>query len=430
LTNILLKAKPFPASIIQLDNGLTVIHQHTPAMPVAAVDVWVKAGSVLEPDEWSGMAHFLEHMIFKGTAKTAPGVFDREVEHRGGITNAATSYDYAHYFITTAAQHLADTLPYLADILLNAAIPNEEFDREREVVLEEIRQSYDNPDCVAFQVLSETVYQRHPYGRPILGNEETLMARSPDEMRAFHRTYYQPENLTVVVVGDVSQDAALSLVDRTFNNFSERATCPQHSPEAEPPITQIRRKELLMPRLEQARLMMAWLGPGMDSSVQSLDDQLNAAYGLDLLSVLLAEGRTSRLVWELREQRNLVQAISSGFSVQRESGLFTITAWLEAEDLARVEAIICDRLSELASVPISEAELSRCKRLLCNDYAFSTETPSQLAGLYGYYSMIVQPEVICTYPQRIQALQPEYLQRLAAQYLSPYHYAVTVVKPI
>lgn len=430
MTNILLKAEPFPASIIRLDSGLTVIHQHTPAMSVAAVDVWVKAGSVLEPDEWSGMAHFLEHMIFKGTAKIAPGVFDREVEHRGGVTNAATSYDYAHYFIATAAQHLEDTLPYLADLLLNAAIPDDEFDRERDVVLEEIRQSYDNPDCVAFQVLSETVYQRHPYGRPILGNEETLMARSPDEMRAFHRTYYQPENLTVVIVGDVSQDAALSLVDRTFRNFSEQATCPQHSPEAEPPITQIRRKELLMPQIEQARLMMAWLGPGMDSSVPSLDDQLNAAYGLDILSVLLAEGRTSRLVWELREQRNLVQAISSGFSVQRESGLFTITAWLEADDLARVEAIICDRLSELASVPIPEAELSRCKRLLCNDYAFSTETPSQLAGLYGYYSMIVNPEVVCTYPQRIQALQPEDIQRLAAQYLSPYHYAVTVVKPM
>ena len=430
MTNVVLKAEPFPASITRLDNGLTVIHQHTPAMPVAAVDVWVKAGSVLEPDEWAGMAHFLEHMIFKGTTKIAPGRFDREVEHRGGITNAATSYDYAHYFIATAAQHLEETLPYLAEILLNAAIPDDEFDRERDVVLEEIRQSYDSPDCVAFQVLSETVYQRHPYGRPILGDEETLMARSPDEMRAFHRTYYQPENLTVVVVGDVSQDAALSLVDRTFDHFSERAACPQHSPEAEPPITQIRRKELLMPRIEQSRLMMAWLGPGMDSSIQSLDDQLNAAYGLDILSVLLAEGRTSRLVWELREQRNLVQAISSGFSVQRESGLFTITAWLEADDLARVEAIICDRLSELASVPIPEAELNRCKRLLCNDYAFSTETPSQLAGLYGYYSMIAQPEVVCTYPQRIQAIQPEDLQRLAAQYLSPYHYAVTVVKPM
>jgi predicted Zn-dependent peptidase len=184
-----------------------------------------------------------------------------------------------------------------------------------------------------------------------------------------------------------------------------------------------------MPRLEQARLMMAWLGPGMDSPLQTLDDKLQAAYGLDLLSVLLAEGRTSRLVWELREDRNLVQAISSSFSLQKDSGLFTITAWLETEHLERVEAIICDRLSELASVPVSEAELNRCKRLLCNDYAFSTETPGQLAGLYGYYSLMASPTVVPSYPQRIQSICPEYIQRLASQYLSPYHYAVTIVRP-
>jgi predicted Zn-dependent peptidase len=185
-----------------------------------------------------------------------------------------------------------------------------------------------------------------------------------------------------------------------------------------------------MPRLEQARLMMAWLCPGIDSPLQNLDQQLQTAYGLDLLSVLLAEGRTSRLVWELREDRNLVQGVSSGFSLQWESGLFTVSAWLDPKNLERVEAIICDRLSQLANSPVSPVELDRCKRLLCNDYAFSTETPGQLAGLYGYYSAIAPPQIVATYPQRIQAIQPEDIQRLAAQYLSPYHYAVTTMQPM
>ncbi|MGQ9870764.1 M16 family metallopeptidase [Leptodesmis sp.] len=427
--NVLAEYSTLSANVTRMSNGLTVIHQCTPATSVAAVDIWVKAGAALEPDEWSGMAHFLEHMIFKGSSRIPPGAFDREVEHRGGVTNAATSYDYAHYFITTASQYLEETLPYLADILLDAAIPDEEFDRERDVVMEELRQSYDNPDCAAFQLLTEMVYQSHPYGRPILGWEETLLNHSPTAMRAFHHTHYQPENMTVVVVGDISQDRALKLVDRTFQSFPNRAYCTLSLQEAEPPITRIRRQELAMPRLEQARLMMAWLGPGMDSPFQTLDEKLQAAYGLDLLSVLLAEGRTSRLVWELREDRNLVQAISSSFSLQKGSGLFTITAWLEAEHLERVEAIICDRLSELASVPVSEAELNRCKRLLCNDYAFSTETPGQLAGLYGYYSVMACPSVVPSYPQRIQAIRPEDIQRLASQYLSPYHYAVTIVRP-
>jgi zinc protease len=435
LNSLSTSLRPVDASLhsvssTQLANGLTVIHRRTPATPVAIVDVWVKAGAIREPNQWAGMAHFLEHMIFKGTSTLGPGMFDRAIEHTGGITNAATSYDYAHYYITTATQHLEATLPYLAEILLGAAIPDAEFDRERDVVLEEIRQSYDNPDCVGLQILADTVYHCHPYGRPILGSEASLAERSPAEMRAFHHTYYQPEQMTVVVVGDLSQAQAIDLVSRYFQQFPQRANCPTEVYEAELPITDIRRQDLAMPRLEQARLLMAWHGPGMDSPLQTLDQQLHNAYGLDLLSVLLAEGRTSRLVWELREDRNLVQGINSGFSLQKEGGLFTISAWLEAEHLERVEAIICDRLSELASTPVHPAELARCKRLLCNDYAFSTETPGQLAGLYGYYGMVADPTVIATYPERINAIQPEDLQRLAAQYLSPYHYAVVTLKPL
>jgi len=415
---------PFPAKILKLESGLTFIHQQIPATGVAAVDVWVKAGAIVEPDEWSGMAHFLEHMIFKGTDRLPPGSFDKVIENRGGVTNAATSYDYAHFFMTTASQYLGDTLPYLGELLLNAAIPDDELDRERDVVLEEIRQSHDDPDCIAFQALAESVYQRHPYGRPILGTEDSLMPRSPDEMRRFHRAHYQPHNMTVVIVGDVDHDDAVKWVERSFPAFPAPSICPRSEPEAEPPIVGIRRQELRLPRLEQARLMMAWLAPGMD------DDPLQNAYGLDLISVLLAESQSARLVQELREDRQLVQAVGSSFSMQRESSLFTITAWLEPENIERVEALICDRLSALTTTLVSEVELARSKRLLCNDYAFSTETPGQLAGLYGYYHTIAQAKLSVTYPQRIQAFSAEDLRNLASQYLSPYHYAAIVMKPL
>ena len=414
----------FPAQIFTLDNGLTLIHQQVPGTGVAAVDVWVKAGAIAEPDQWSGMAHFLEHMIFKGTERLPPGSFDTLIESRGGVTNAATSHDYAHFFMTTAAQHFSDTLPYLGELLLNAGIPDDEFDRERDVVLEEIRQTYDDPDCIAFEALAESVYQRHPYGRPILGTEEILMQRSPDEMRRFHRAHYQPDTMAVVVVGDVDQDEAVKWVERSFSGFPAPLDCLQSTPEAEPAIVGIRRQELQLPRLEQARLMMAWMAPGVD------DDPAQNTYGLDLISVLLAESQSARLVQELREDRQLVQAIGSSFSMQRESSLFTITAWLEPENLERVEALICDRLSNLTTTLVSEAELARSKRLLRNDYAFSTETPGQLAGLYGYYHTIAKAELSVTYPQRIQSFDAEDLQNLASQYLSPYHYAAIVMKPL
>lgn len=391
------------------------------------------------------MAHFLEHMIFKGTDRQPPGSFDQAIENRGGVTNAATSYDYAHYFVMTAAQHLGDTLPLLADLLLNAAIPDNEFEQERDVVLEEILQTYDNSDSIAFQALIESIYQRHPYGRSILGTEEKLMDRSPEEMRRFHRAHYQPNNMSVVIVGDVPQHEALKWVDRSFQSFPVPLPCPTSKAAAEPPIVGIRRQELRLPRLEQARLMMAWVAPGVEPSLlpsepdvlpwkqfQTADwhrDPLEEACGLDLLSVLLAESRSSRLVQELREERQLVQGVSSSFTLQRESSVFTITAWLKPEHLERVEALICDRLSELTTTLVSEAELSRAKRILCNDYAFSTETPSQLAGLYGYYHTLAQAEAAVLYPQRIQAFSVEDLRDVASQSLSPYHYAAIVMKP-
>lgn len=398
-----------------------MIHQHIAATPVVVVDVWVKAGAIAEPEDWCGMAHFLEHMIFKGTNRLAPGVFDQVIENTGGVTNAATSHDYAHFFITTAAQYLEETLPALAELLLNASIPEEEFVRERDVVLEEIRSCYDSPDWLAFQTLTESIYQRHPYGRPILGTEAHLMQRSPAQMRGFHQHHYQPENMTVVIVGGVAKEPALELVNKSFQHFGPQVDCPVEEAEAEPPLTEIRRQELYLPRLEQARLLMGWIGPGVD--------QLRDAYGLDLLSVLLAEGRSSRLVRDLREEQGLVQGISSGFSLQRDSSLFTISAWLKAEHLERVEALIRDRLSELATNSVSEAELARCQRRLCNDYAFSTEAPSQLAGLYGYYNTIATPEVAVTYPEQIQRFKVSDLQQLAQQYLSPHNYAVTVLQP-
>ena len=422
LSEPLIAPTKFPADIFRLGNGLTVIHQYLPATPVVVADVWVRAGAIAEPGEWFGIAHFLEHMIFKGTSTLAPGEFDWLIESRGGATNAATSHDYAHFFLTTAAQYLGDTLPHLADLLLHAAIPEDEFVRERDVVLEEIRASYDHHDWLGFQALSESIYQDHPYGRSVLGTETHLMAQSPEQMRRFHQHYYQPENMTVVIVGGVDQESTLNLVNSSFDQFTKPADLPPIEVRAEPPITAIRRQELYVPRLEPARLMMGWIGPGVD--------QLSDAYGLDLLSVLLADGRSSRLVRELREEQQLVHDISSSFSLQRDSSLFTISACLEPQYLEQVEELICAHLWELQKTPVSPLEFKRCQRLLCHDYIFSTEAASQLAGLYGYYNTIARAEVAVSYPTRIQSLQPLDLMHLTQQYLSPQHYAVTLLKPV
>ncbi|MGB5975540.1 MAG: pitrilysin family protein [Nodosilinea sp.] len=411
----------FPASVIRLENGLTLIHQEIAATPVVVADVWVRAGAIAEPTEWAGMAHFLEHMIFKGTDQLPPGVFDYAIENQGGMTNAATSHDYAHFYITIAAEMLPQTLPYLADLLLHAAIPADEFDRERQVVLEEIRQSQDDPDWLGYQTMSELVYQDHPYARPVLGTAEILQQRSPEEMRCFHQAHYQPDKMTVVLTGGIPLEPAVAMVKHAFRGFAPPPPCPAAAVAPVPYLPGVRREVLHQPRLEQSRLSMAWIGPGIS--------QLETAYGLDLLAAVLAEGRSSRLVRELREDRQLVQDIGASFSLQRECSLFNIQAWLDGANVDRVEAIVCDRLSELAAQPISEAELVRAQRLLCNDYAFSTEAPGQLAGLYGYYSTLATADRCVTYVPTLKAYTGERLRSLAEQYLTPLRYVSTILHP-
>ena len=411
----------FNASTFQSSNGLTIVHQHLPATPVVVSDIWVGAGAIAEPTEWSGMAHFLEHMIFKGSPNVMAGEFDWLIENTGGVANAATSYDYAHFYLTTAATHFEATLPCLADILLRANIPDEEFIREREVVIEEIYSSHDDPDFLGFQALCQNAYQRHPYRRSILGEKETLLEHTPDRMRCFHRTHYQPENMTVVIVGGIERERALTVVEDSFNKFSVRSECPAITVEPEPPAVAIRRQELCLPRIEQARLLMAWICPGSES--------LSEAIALDLIATILTGGRSWGLIRELREERQLVMDIDCNLSLQKDSSMFTVGALLATEHLDMVEKIICDRLAKFQHGTISEVELSRAKRQLINDYIFSTETPSQLASVYGFYNIVATAADSAMYPQIIGQLQPEQLKAIAQRYLSPERYAVTILKP-
>jgi predicted Zn-dependent peptidase len=240
-------------------------------------------------------------------------------------------------------------------------------------------------------------------------------------MRCFHRTYYQPENMCVAIIGGIEPQPALEIIRQSFREFPVPSESPPHLVAAEPPLIEIRRSQVYLPHLEHSRLLMGWTGPGCD--------RLEDAFGLDLLSVILAGGRCSRLVRQLREEAQIVLDINSNFSLQRDSSLFTIGAWLSSPQTETIEGIICEHLQHLHDHPVTPAELHRTQQLLANDYIFSTETPGQLAGLYGYYQTLRAADLATIYPQVIQSLQPSDLQRLARQYLSPERYAITIMQP-
>ena len=414
-----------PFATYRCGNGLALVHQELTVAPVVVADVWVQAGAAFEPSDRGGMAHFLEHMLFKGTERLPPGAFDWEIESCGGMTNAATSHDYAHFYLTIAAEHLPQTLPHLADLLLHPALPGDEFERERWVVLEEIRACQDDPEWLGFQCLGELLYGDHPYGKSVLGEPDRLQTYTPEHMRQFYQTRYQPENLAIALVGAIERQQACDLVAEHFAGFAPPpAGVTQTTASQEPlePLREIRRDRLQVPRLEAGRLLMGWLGPGVVD--------MQTGYCLDLLAAVLTEGRTSRLVRELREERQIAWDVASTFSLQREASLFTIAAIAAPEDLAEIEALLRACLADLAANPISEAELRRAQRLLCQDYAFSTETPGQLAGLYGYYQTLTnRAELALAYPHCIGQLTAADLQQTARRYLSPERYAVVTVEP-
>ncbi len=360
-------------------------------------------------------------MVFKGSERLAPGELDRAIEGRGGVTNAATSQDYTHYYITVATADLPESLPYLAEVVLRAGIPEDEFERERQVVLEEIRRAEDNPDYNAYQQLMQTAYGDHPYARPVLGTPASLMNLTPEVMRTYHQGWYRPEQMTVVVTGGIDPDRALALVEEQFGQPPSGTPLGIPDASVQPQLQGILRQEGTHPRLEQARLFLAW--PSVSAH------HWQEACGLEILASILGDGRTSRLVHLLREQRGWVRGIGCSSMVLKEGGLFCISAQLDPEHLSRVEATLLHEIEKLQQDGIGQAELDRTRRILTHELLFSAESPSQLAGIYGYYETLGGVQRLHEYLELLQSFSPIQVRELAQQYLSPQAYVVTTLRP-
>ncbi|WP_414574544.1 M16 family metallopeptidase [Anabaena sp. CCY 9402-a] len=425
MTSTLLKFPRLNApKIHQLPNGLTIIVEQ---MPVEAVNLnlWINIGSAVESDEINGMAHFLEHMIFKGTERIASGEFERQIEERGAVTNAATSQDYTHYYITTAPKDFAELAPLQIDVVLNASIPDEPFERERLVVLEEIRRSEDNPRRRTFRRSMEAAFAELPYRRPVLGPESVISQLTAQQMRDFHHTWYQPRSMTAVAVGNLPEEELIAIIAEGFTQNNPSTQYPVPSPQSlnlEPAFTEIVRQEFIDESLQQARLVMLWRVPGMN--------QLEQTYGLDVLAGILAHGRTSRLVQDLREERGLVSSIGVSNMSNRLQGTFYISAKCEVENLQAVEEAIAEHIRLLQTELVTEKEIARVQKRVANRFIFANETPSDRTGLYGFYhSLVGDLEPAFNYPAHIQAQAAQDLLLAANQYLCPEAYSVVVIKP-
>ncbi len=413
-------------TIRQLPNGLTIIAEQ---MPVEAVNlnVWLNVGSAREADDINGMAHFLEHMVFKGTPSLKIGEFEQLIEERGAVTNAATSQDYTHYYITTAPKDFEKLAPLQLDVVLNPSLEEEAFEREKLVVLEEIRRSEDNPNRRTFYNAMETCFNSLPYRRRVLGPAEVIANLRSHQMQEFHNTWYQPHSMTAAVVGNLPIEELIDIVTDSFEQHHSTKSASSLVTESlsytpETPFTEIVRQEFTDDNLQQARIFMMWRVPGM------IDIQ--ETYALDILAVILGQGRVSRLFRDLREERGLVSQIGVSNMTQTHQGMFYISVKLPAENITEVETAIREHIRTIQSETIAEKDISRIRTQVANRFIFANEKPSDRANLYGYYySQLRDLLPALNYPQYIQAVEASDLQGAAQKYLNPDGYGIVVMKP-
>ncbi len=401
-----------------LANGLSVIVKETPGTGVATVQIWVKAGSVYESPKEAGITHLIEHMIFKGTPTRPPGQVAADIEAVGGRINAYTSYEYTVYHATLSARYWSTALSVLSDALLHSTFDPAELEREKKVVLEEIRMRRDRPNLRLYEELMAAAYTVHPYRLPISVSEESVTAISRDDILAYMASHYVPENFTVVVVGDVADNEVLQQVNATLGALPRGGTPAPELPQE--PAQQAPRLFLEKDAINQTHLAIAFPIAGFASPDTP---------ALDVLAHILGNGEVSRLYEALRNDQGVVYRVDASAFTPHDPGLLEITAVLDA---ANAQAAVRGALTEafrMKYAPVSDEELERAKRNLESDFVFNLEKVEGQARVLGSFEMLTGDPREEDYLSRVRAVTSEDVQRVANRYLLPTGLTIGFITP-
>ncbi len=404
-----------------LDNGMTVILEEIHTAPVVAWQAWVKAGSITEGEySGSGVSHYIEHMLFKGTKKRGVGEIDREIRGLGGTINAYTSFDRTVYHLVVPSEHLVTALDILADAVMNPAFNPEELKKEREVILREIDMGKDDPDRFLSRLFWSTVYHEHPYRYPVIGYRTLFEGLTREDLLAYYHRMYHPNNMILVGVGDFDSQAALAQIKETFADFERGSLSPVYIP-AEPEQLGLRKVEKEF-EVKQIYLLMGF----RTVSIQNKD-----MYPLDVLAIILGQGRSSRLFRKIREEKGLVNAISSWSYTPRYAGIFGIRATLDEANKNRAIEEILKELDQFKVELVSEEELEKAKRKVVSEHIFSQETMEDRATDLALNELVVGDVNFSeNYVRQIQKVNREEIRRVANKYFRRDNLTITLLKPV
>ena len=406
------------SSLATLPSGLRIATCEMPHAETAAMGIWASVGARHEPAPLNGISHFIEHMLFKGTAKRSARRIMDEVEGVGGDLNAYTSEERTCYYATAAAEFFPRVCNVLCDIYTNPRFASRDIDRERGVIAEEIQMYRDDPSSHVQELLQKTFWAGHPLGRPITGTLETISGMEADAFRSYRASHYHARNTVVTAAGRIRHD---EVVERVASLLESLPIAKLRSTKACPTPSKTPRLAIEGRDIQQTQLALAVPAPG------HCDDR---RYAFHLLNVILGANSTSRLFQEMREKRGLCYSVSSHWTSLNDGGYLDISAGLDRRNIDKSLALILTQFQNLATKPVGTAELRRAKEYTIGSSLMALErAASQNARLGGSilsHGRIVAPETV---NERIRAVTADEIQAVARDVLNPARITLALVGP-
>ena len=405
-------------TVHKLPNGQTLIVQEVKTNPLVTIDTWIKTGSVNENDANSGVSHFLEHLFFKGTKAHPTGDFDRILESKGAIVNAATSKDFTHYYITIPSEYFNIAMDLHSDMLTNPQIPRNEMEKERKVVLEEISKDLNTPSRKVFESLNNMMYTHHPYKRRVIGSADVISTIRREEILDYFNKYYTPSNMVTLVVGDVDTSAVIQKVTESFN--SEYKKPLKSCYRKEHPIT-AQKRNILYGDAQTGYLMAGF------RTVPITDSE---TYALDLLGQILGGGKTSRLYKNVKEQKGLVYSVSASNGSFRDDGILFVNASFNPQNYDKVEKAVFNEILSVQKYGVTAEELNTAKKIIEQDTYYARESTSNIASELGYIMALTgNPDIYSDYLKNINKVTTNDIQMAAQKYLGINKSAISILLP-
>lgn len=406
------------AQMYKLDNGQTVVVQEVKNNPIVTIDTWIKTGSIDEEDSNNGVAHFLEHLFFKGTKTHEPGEFDKILETKGAITNAATSKDFTHYYITIPSKDFDLAMDLHGDMILHPLIPRKEMEKERKVVLEEISKDLNSPTKIMQDNLNSMLYTTHPYKRKVIGRSDVIETITRDQVLSFYNKNYSPSNMVTVIIGDVDANHAIEKTKEAFNAEYKKQTKTIYTKEA--PLTKQQKKVEYLDT-ESGYMVIGFRGTPIDDK---------DSYALDVLATILGDGRSSVLNQVLKEKKRIAFSVDAGNSTFRDDGIFYISANYEPTKCKIVQDTIFNEIEKIQKNGVTDDQLKLAKNIIERSTYYSRESITNIATEIGYTMALTNDiKFYDTYLDNIKNVSKEDVKKVAEKYLGINRSAVSIVLP-